>query len=1013
MADIGKYRDGIDIRVVSFNGTTLRDDQYDAWLDTDDTPFDAAVEPKVIPTGGRPVLARTVEQPKIIAIRIDILETAEPRLSQESLRGIFARGVEGPIVVEFGASNRTLTATVLGHETSYKGVVSAFRATLIAADARWKAQSQSSTATAVTASGQTFSITNAGTIADLAPIIDVKATSAKTAANAYTKRRRVIVVNRSDRKFTSEPIDLTGGGWDTAAEVTATEMQADGDDLRVFLTGREVPRWFGGGGINSTTTSVYNNLDLEAKLETRLLAAITAGSPANGGNLDVSVDVQEWPREGYMYIPSSGECIRYGAIADADEDPQFQNVTRGARGTTAASAAAGAKVYWVEHDISIVYGHSAAVAPDDASARQPLIDLTNSTNYKHVWENFTDDTFGYDRSANWSRALLPLDSRAGSILAASGKPATQMSLEYQKLGARAEKPNFNTWRKFVPQGIAPKPQIRKSISGSATATTTATVTVPTEIEIDDIRYIWIAARAGSLPTITTPSGYTLVRATSNAATMRAALYWKRVTAPFSEGDVAVTISTSSSVAWVSWAQRGTHKTVPIDVENVAATASGTSHATPNVTTTKDKALVLCCYAVDASSTWTPPSGFTEEADVQPAAAAPAVMVCYKTQNALGATGAQTGVSSGTGAGVAQIAGITPLAGLTLTRVVPSDLALRVLGTDGDGASVEVEDLLGALTSASVIIDPADKPLYVVDLYGRSQIVDKNRHPEAALAAEPAVYSNIQDRYSNATGALSTAEQKFVTTGVSEILQKVRVTVLWATGGGTLFGRIAPLTRFGEVSGTPDEPYPGSGAGVSNEASVAVTANAAAQEAELDFTDVELLADTTYYLHLRVSTETGTPTWSTYWGRYSEAETLAYTRAFKLISARMAIKDGVHATDVQTITIDSVTIEHDPEGVPYVVFGAEEAIYHQNGVLSNDTTGQTITFDTLCALNDTLRIDVASRTVTNITTDEDVSHTVAWSDEDGLRVAAGANTFSWTEAGMVADTVTVKHYGTWE
>ena len=471
--------------------------------------------------------------------------------------------------------------------------------------------------------------------------------------------------------------------------------------------------------------------------------------------------------------------------------------------------------------------------------------------------------------------------------------------------------------------------------------------------------------------------------------------------------VAVAISTSSSVAWVSWSQSGTHKTAPIDVENAIATASGTSHATPDVTTTKDRDLVLCCYAVDASSTWTPPSGFTEEADTQPAAAAPAVMVCYKTQDAAAATGAQTGVSSGTGAGVAQIAAVTPLAGITLTRTVPSDLALRVLGTDGGGAQVEVEDLLGALASASVVIDPADKPLYAVDLYGRSQIVDKSLFDQR----EHSALNAIQTKY-EITGGRS-PEQMFVTGGVSEVLNKLRVTVKWASGGGTLFARIAPVTEFGEADSTPDVPYPGTGGGVSNEASVSVTANAANQEVELSFTPVQLPANTSLWINLRVSTETGTPQWITYFGKYSDAVAVAYTRAFKLISARLAIAEGIHATDGQTIIIDSVSVEHDPEGVPYIVFGAEEAIYHLNGVLSNDTTGQSVTFDTLCALNDILRIDVASRTVTNITTDEDVSHTVAWSDEDGLRVAAGANTFSWTEAGMVAETVTVKHYGTWE
>ena len=479
--------------------------------------------------------------------------------------------------------------------------------------------------------------------------------------------------------------------------------------------------------------------------------------------------------------------------------------------------------------------------------------------------------------------------------------------------------------------------------------------------------------------------------------MRAALYWKRVTDPFSEGNVAVTISTSSSVAWVSWAERGANKTAPIDVENAIATASGTSHATPDVTTTSDRALVLCCYAVDASSTWTPPSGFTEEADTQPAAAAPAVMVCWKTQDTLGATGAKTGVSSGTGAGVAQIAAVAPLAGITLTRVVPASLALRVLGTDSDGAFVEVEDLLGELASASVVIDPADAPLYILDLYGRSQVVDKNRSAVTESALD------LATTYGTAIDG-SSPNQRFTATS-SNVLSKVRLTVRWASTGGTIYLRLAPddTVLASAVGGS-----------FSDEVGVAVAGDGVTYEKEFVFASkVRLIADATYWIQVRASSITGSPEVIRYFDQYDSTDNSARVFGFKLISARLGIKSGIHATDGELITIDSVTIEHDPEGVPYVVFGAAESIYHQNGVLANTTAAQDVTFDTLCAVNDVLRIDVAARTVTNLTADEDVSHTVEWSVPEGLQVSSGANTFSWTEAGLVAETVTVTHYGTWE
>ena len=371
------------------------------------------------------------------------------------------------------------------------------------------------------------------------------------------------------------------------------------------------------------------------------------------------------------------------------------------------------------------------------------------------------------------------------------------------------------------------------------------------------------------------------------------------------------------------------------------------------------------------------------------------MVCWKTQDTLGATGAKTGVSSGTGAGVAQIAAVAPLAGITLTRVVPATLALRVLGTDSDGAFVEVEDLLGELASASVVIDPADAPLYILDLYGRSQVVDKNRAAvtEAALTLATAYDAAVDG---------SAANQEFVAAS-SNVLSKVLLKVRWTSGGGTIYLRIMPDSLTG-----------GTGGGISDEVGVAVAGDGVTYEKEYVFTPpVRLIAGATYWIQVRASSITGTPAVIRYFDQYDSTSTTARSFGFKLISARLGIRSGIHATDGEIITIDSVTIEHDPEGVPYVVFGAAESIYHQNGVLANTTAAQDVTFDTLCAVDDVLRIDVAARTVTNLTTDEDVSHTVEWSVPEGLQVSSGTNTFSWTEAGLVAETVTVTHYGTWE
>lgn len=969
-------------RVVSFDGTSIQNANYRAYLQAEDARS-REVEPVHLSTGGDPILARTVKQPKPLVLGIDLLVSGNITGAKDELLALFTPGTTGTLIVEWmgtAISSRQLTATVVEVGPWPDGGDSLFQVILSATAAQWAASTQTSTAQNVTSSGQTWAVTNNGQTADLAPVIQIKPTSAKAASNSWTKRRQVLVVNRVDRPFGGgddrygHAIDLTNGGWDTAAEVSGGDMQADGDDLRVYLNGRSVPRWFGGGGINSTTTRVFINLELRPALRTQLDSAITAGSPADAGNLDVSIDIQDWPTEGYLYIPSSGECIRYDAISDADADPQqFQSVTRGVRNTTAAAASAGDDVYYVEHEIDIIYGHSGATAPDAASDRQPLLDLTNSDNYKHVWENFADTRYGHRRSMEWSRARIPKDTRAGSVLAPLAREAVaaNMTLEYRRDGPVTDKPNWNSWRRRFPAGLSGKPRVRGSTSGSGTSTTTATVTVPTDIEIDDIRCIWIAARAGSLPSITTPTGYTLGNS-ETSGTMRGNFFWKRVTDPFSEGNVAITIGTSSNVAWVCWTQPGTHKTSPVDVEASQSTASGTSHAAPTSTTTVDRALVICAYAVDASSTWTPPSDFTEIADVQPSAAAPGVMVCYKTQDDAGATGAQTATSTGTGVGIGQTIGMAPLPPVTLTREVDADLALKVLGIDRDGNEVELEALLGSLSSASVNVDPPDEPVYTLDLYGRSQIV--NRHPPSARSTDFAVSAP--------------KNQNFTVLGNGRV-EKFRVT-LKGTGAATTYLSATDNTQM------------------STSAAVTMTAGYTEHEIDIRSDDLDLRDGTQYAVRVL---NMNTPTWRQWANVYEGATTV---QDFKIISSELLPEDGAHATDGHKITLDSITVNHDPQGVPYVVLGAEETAYHLSGVLSNDTTSQTLTFDLIMALNDVIEINVGNRTARNSTADLNVMHQIARSDDGGiLKIEKGSNTLSWTETGVVATTVTTLFRDKWE
>src|SRR2546425_867884 len=91
----------------------------------------------------------------------------------------------------------------------------------------------------------------------------------------------------------------------------------------------------------------------------------------------------------------------------------------------------------------------------------------------------------------------------------------------------------------------------------------------------------------------------------------------------------------------------------IDVENGQNTASGTSHATPSVTTAFNNTMLITSPGVGAATTtWTPPSGMSEQVDANGGSAA--LEMNYLPQAASGSTGVRTAPSSTSGTGNAHI-----------------------------------------------------------------------------------------------------------------------------------------------------------------------------------------------------------------------------------------------------------------------------------------------------------------------------------------------------------------------
>jgi len=259
-------------------------------------------------------------------------------------------------------------------------------------DPVWKAVTATTNTLSVTASGQYKAITPGGN--RLArPIITIKPTGA-FAGTSYAYHRRVGLYNNVNEGFSQYYIDITNGGLDTAALVTAGKMQADGDDLRVIVDGKEVPRWL--GGMNTSATKVWIQLNIAEKCEFTISADMLATGTAdieitdNKTNEDMAKKLK-W--KSVILIGTEKILVRsYNSSSNL-----LSVLQRGYDGTTAATHSAGDTAKRVEHDIVMQYGNASAAAPvytDSIDAeREPCFNLATSTNTSRVFDTY----FNYNK----------------------------------------------------------------------------------------------------------------------------------------------------------------------------------------------------------------------------------------------------------------------------------------------------------------------------------------------------------------------------------------------------------------------------------------------------------------------------------------------------------------------------------------------------------------------------------------------------------------------------------------
>lgn len=246
---------------------------------------------------------------------------------------------------------------------------------------------------------------------DAYPIIRITPDTAKDSGTGFQYKRPVLVEWKAPSSSANYPITMT---LDTSALNGAGKVQADLDDLRVYVGGLEVDRWLD-STVPSANTKIWINLDFSAHLEFDLKVAIAGAGAITEIELDDDEDITTLPSSGLVLIDS--EVFVYTGKNNFSR--KLLGVTRAMRGTAAAAHTTADVVKWIQHDVLIVYGDSSLSAPVTDDDFKPIFNLSTSTNDSWVYAEFGEDNIP-TRAAAWTFEILqdprPFDDGASQFV---------------------------------------------------------------------------------------------------------------------------------------------------------------------------------------------------------------------------------------------------------------------------------------------------------------------------------------------------------------------------------------------------------------------------------------------------------------------------------------------------------------------------------------------------------------------------------------------------------------------
>ena len=146
----------------------------------------------------------------------------------------------------------------------------------------------------------------------------------------------------------------------------------------------------------STATNVWANLSFDASQSATLKTAFASGDSIS--TIDANEDISGFPTSGILQIGT--EVFTYTGT-DTTID-QFTGVSRAQKGSTAADHAVSDAIYWIQHDVWVVYGNSGVGAPDTDDDYKPAFELDKSDNDNWYFDTIWGSDAGL-RAGQWVR----------------------------------------------------------------------------------------------------------------------------------------------------------------------------------------------------------------------------------------------------------------------------------------------------------------------------------------------------------------------------------------------------------------------------------------------------------------------------------------------------------------------------------------------------------------------------------------------------------------------------------